>query len=407
MCRDSAFVPGRAGLAGLVAAMLLLGGCMSGAEIRRQADYIDENAQRTHDAAMRCDMEREIALAEAHLEFLRYEMRSGKYMPVQRHLDIALENIELVMAEVDPRPECFGIVIVVDTDGDGIPDASDNCPWNPNADQSDIDRDGQGDVCDDDIDGDGILNARDNCPTVPNPDQADTDRDGVGDACSSDRDGDGIGDAVDQCVNDPEDFDQFEDADGCPERDNDRDGVLDGDDDCPNDPEDIDGFQDLDGCPDDDNDGDGILDLQDDCVLDPEDFDGDRDEDGCPDEDNFARMVGDMIEISEQINFELNSSRITGRISYDILDAVANILIANPAIRIRVEGHTDSQGSVSYNLRLSQGRADAVREYLVNQGIAASRLTAVGFGEENPIADNETEEGRALNRRVEFHITAR
>jgi OOP family OmpA-OmpF porin len=391
----------------VVASTSLLASCLSGTQIRAKADFIEENALRTHDAAMRCDMEREIALAESHLEFLRYEMRRGKYLPVREHLDVALRNIEAVIAVVDSRPECFGVVIVTDTDGDGIPDASDNCPWNANVDQADLDRDGLGDVCDDDIDGDGILNVSDNCPTVANPNQEDRDGDGVGDACSSDRDGDGIADSADQCPNDPEDFDGFEDSDGCPERDNDRDGIVDADDDCPLDPEDIDGFEDLDGCPDFDNDADGIPDTRDACPLDPEDFDNDRDDDGCPDENNLVRMVGDMIEISEQINFELNSSNITGDVSYEILDAVAEILIANPDIEIRIEGHTDSQGSSSYNLRLSQGRADAVRAYLTSQGIRGSRLSSVGLGEETPIADNETEDGRALNRRVEFHITAR
>ncbi|MBA3503196.1 MAG: hypothetical protein H0T65_22740, partial [Deltaproteobacteria bacterium] len=80
-----------------------------------------------------------------------------------------------------------------------------------------------------------------------------------------DRDGDGLKDDVDKCPDDPEDFDRFEDEDGCPEPDNDRDGILDEDDKCPNIPEDKDGFQDEDGCPDPDNDGDGVLDGADKC----------------------------------------------------------------------------------------------------------------------------------------------
>ncbi len=112
-----------------------------------------------------------------------------------------------------------------------------------------------------------------------------------------DRDGDGFKDDVDKCPDDPEDFDGFEDEDGCPEPDNDRDGILDEDDECPNTPEDKDGFQDEDGCPEgdaNDRDGDGILDNVDKCPDDPEDFDGFEDEDGCPDPDNDQDGILDV-----------------------------------------------------------------------------------------------------------------
>ncbi|NLE88620.1 MAG: hypothetical protein GX607_19760 [Myxococcales bacterium] len=98
-----------------------------------------------------------------------------------------------------------------------------------------------------------------------------------------DRDGDGIPDALDECPNDPEDFDGFEDRDGCPDRDNDGDGIPDEADRCPNEPEDLDGFEDEDGCPDPDNDGDGIPDDLDACPNEPETVNGYRDDDGCPD----------------------------------------------------------------------------------------------------------------------------
>ncbi|MCA9571000.1 MAG: hypothetical protein KC656_24335, partial [Myxococcales bacterium] len=101
-----------------------------------------------------------------------------------------------------------------------------------------------------------------------------------------DTDEDGLLDKVDACVEDPEDFDDFEDTDGCPEPDNDGDGVLDGDDRCPLEPEDPDGWEDADGCPDPDNDGDGVLDGDDRCPIEPEDRDGWEDADGCPDPDN-------------------------------------------------------------------------------------------------------------------------
>jgi outer membrane protein OmpA-like peptidoglycan-associated protein len=112
-----------------------------------------------------------------------------------------------------------------------------------------------------------------------------------------DRDGDGIKDDIDKCPDDPEDYDRFEDEDGCPEPDNDRDGILDEDDKCPNIPEDKDGFQDEDGCPEgnkNDRDGDGILDDVDKCPDDPEDFDQFQDEDGCPDPDNDQDGILDV-----------------------------------------------------------------------------------------------------------------
>jgi len=112
-----------------------------------------------------------------------------------------------------------------------------------------------------------------------------------------DRDGDGLKDDVDQCPDDPEDFDDFEDQDGCPDLDNDQDGIVDTEDQCPNEPEDKDGFQDEDGCPDPDRfdrDGDGLLDEEDECPDDPEDVDEFEDKDGCPDYDNDEDGILDV-----------------------------------------------------------------------------------------------------------------
>ncbi len=108
-----------------------------------------------------------------------------------------------------------------------------------------------------------------------------------------DRDGDGFQDRDDGCPADAEDFDGWEDSDGCPEEDNDGDGVLDADDRCPDEAEDIDGYQDDDACPDRDNDNDGISDGFDSCPDRPEDMDGDRDEDGCPDDDTDRDGIPD------------------------------------------------------------------------------------------------------------------
>jgi outer membrane protein OmpA-like peptidoglycan-associated protein len=393
----------RAMRAAAVVAVAALTGCASGTLIQSEHDYISENVDYTREAALRCDAERPFAIAEAQLDFMTYEMQRGEYMPAVRHMETARENIDEVLRIVDGRLICFGL----DDDNDGIPNDEDNCRYAPNPAQEDQDGDGIGNVCDDDIDGDGILNDPDNCVYTPNPDQGDIDRDGIGDACSDDADGDGIMNADDACPLDPEDVDGYEDADGCPDPDNDGDGILDRVDRCPLEAEDVDGFQDEDGCPDDDNDADGILDLNDACPMEPEDFNGNEDEDGCPDGDTLVQLTADRIVITEQINFELNSARITGARSFEILDAVATVLRMYGTISIRIEGHTDSQGSSSYNLQLSQDRADSVREYLISAGVGRERMTAVGFGEETPIADNSSSSGRAANRRVEFHITAR
>ncbi|HEX2675924.1 MAG TPA: OmpA family protein [Polyangiales bacterium] len=127
-----------------------------------------------------------------------------------------------------------------------------------------------------------------------------------------DRDGDGYKDDVDECPDDPEDFDHFQDEDGCPEPDNDRDGILDVDDECPLVPEDHDGDADEDGCPEGsigDRDGDGILDNVDKCPDDPEDRDGFEDEDGCPDPDNDKDGILDVNDLcpmdpEDKDNFE-------------------------------------------------------------------------------------------------------
>ena len=186
--------------------------------------------------------------------------------------------------------------------------------------------------------------------------------------------------------------------------DTDGDGITDDADACRDLPEDIDGWQDEDGCPDPDNDGDGILDVVDACPNAPETINGIDDEDGCPD------MVYERIEITEEeivlrekIHFE--TGRATIQIdSNAILDEVVAALQEHPEIRIRIEGHTDSRGSLEYNQRLSQARADSVMEYLTGHGVDASRMMAVGYGPTQPIATNNTERGLAKNRRVEIHI---
>jgi OmpA-OmpF porin, OOP family len=147
-----------------------------------------------------------------------------------------------------------------------------------------------------DRDGDGIKDDVDKCPDDPEDFDGFEDADGCPDP---DNDHDGIPDELDKCPNEPEDFDGVEDADGCPEgeiSDRDGDGIPDNVDKCPDDPEDKDGFQDADGCPDPDNDGDGIPDVRDNCPNDPEDKDGFQDADGCPDPDNDGDRIPDALD---------------------------------------------------------------------------------------------------------------
>jgi len=93
--------------------------------------------------------------------------------------------------------------------------------------------------------------------------------------------------------------------------------------------------------------------------------------------------------------------------SFPLLDEVAKALAEHPTFVIRIEGHTDSVGGVAANRKLSQARAESVKKYMVSKGIDARRLTAVGYGSEQPLDDNSTEAGRSVNRRVEFHIVSR
>lgn len=222
-----------------------------------------------------------------------------------------------------------------------------------------------------------------------------------------DNDADGVADNDDRCPNDAEDRDGVIDDDGCPDPDNDADGKLDDDDRCPVEPEDYDGTSDDDGCPDPDNDRDGILDTIDQCDNDPEDLDRFEDEDGCP-EPGPAPVVVTRTEsrllLSQRIYFEYDSDVIRN-VSFDILNEVGATLRRNPDISmLRIEGHTDSAGVAQYNLDLSFRRARAVVEYLVQRGVERNRLDFRGYGSQRLAGPDDTPDGQALNRRVEFVI---
>jgi outer membrane protein OmpA-like peptidoglycan-associated protein len=151
-----------------------------------------------------------------------------------------------------------------------------------------------------------------------------------------------------------------------------------------------------------DRDHDGVLDADDACPDEPGKTDPDPKKNGCP----KAFVRDGRIQILEQVRFATASAAITkGPDSESVLQAVADVLERHPEIaRIRVEGHTDNRGNAAANKKLSAARAAAVVKWPAAHGVEASRLSSEGHGQEVPLADNATEEGRRQNRRVEFHI---
>jgi len=263
-----------------------------------------------------------------------------------------------------------------DSDGDGFYDREDGAPFDPEDFDSFEDKDG---IPEEDNDLDGILDVDDNCP--------------------------GNDTTVSIEENTKEDIDEFEDEDGCPDVDNDGDGIPDEKDAEPNLPEDFDNFEDEDGAPELDNDNDGILDADDMCPNKPENINGFLDEDGCPDEKPIKKpeVVFEKAKpiVLDGVTFSLGSAELTSG-AKEILLKVVRTLKDYADMKLKINGHSDSSGKRSFNLKLSQRRADSVKQYLVNQGIDPYRLSSVGKGPDNPIATNSTKEGRAKNRRIEF-----
>lgn len=223
-----------------------------------------------------------------------------------------------------------------------------------------------------------------------------------------DTDLDGLLDSVDECPTIPEDHDGDRDDDGCPEdnADRDGDGIVDRLDRCPDEPEDLDEYRDEDGCPDLDDDNDGIPDLVDECRSDPEVINGVEDEDGCPDV-GLITMVEDRIVLDERVLFELNRSRIR-HAARPTLEAIVELWRQHPEwARVRVEGHADERGTDEFNQELSTRRAERVREALIELGMTADMLAAVGFGSSRPRDRRGTEAAMEANRRVEFVVLER
>jgi outer membrane protein OmpA-like peptidoglycan-associated protein len=180
-------------------------------------------------------------------------------------------------------------------------------------------------------------------------------------------------------------------------KDTDGDGVPDIDDLCPEVP----GPKENHGCPVvvADRDGDGVPDKDDQCPDEP----GPADNHGCPRKLKLVVVKKDRIEIRQQIHFKPAKSVILPD-SFELLRQVAQVMKDAPQIGVRIEGHTDNVGKLQTNLRVSQARADAVKEFLVKEGVDPKHLTAGGFGPTRPIASNATRAGKTMNRRVEFRI---
>ncbi len=239
-----------------------------------------------------------------------------------------------------------------------------------------------------DTDGDGFLDRLDSCVKVP----------GVApDGCplpiaeDPDTDGDGFKDKVDQCIDDV-----GTEPDGCP--DTDGDGFKDKVDKCPQ----VAGVA-PDGCPPPDTDGDGILDANDKCINEPESKNNYQDADGCPDE--VPKAVAKFSGVIKGIYFDVDKDTIKSN-SATTLNSAVKVLKEFPDVNVEISGHTDSDGDRDYNVDLSRRRAESVKKYLVDKGIEANRLHIRGAGPDEPIADNKTKKGKALNRRIEFKLMA-
>ncbi len=267
-----------------------------------------------------------------------------------------------------------------DRDGDGIKNRKDKCP--------DIFGLKQFDGCPD-IDMDGIPDKNDSCPTIF----------GIAkfNGCP-DTDGDGIPDSKDRC---PKQAGTAK-FNGCP--DTDGDGIADIDDKCPYSA----GLAKFGGCP--DTDGDGIPDNEDNCPTKP----GPKKTNGCPlDTVSVEQLAVSTVNINPERNVETKMTRIdiTSPVLFDvnkfvikesskpILKKAAEELKASKEAYVVIEAYTDATGPASYNKRLSQKRADAVKKYLSGLGVSTKKVKTIGHGAADPIAPNNTEEGRRLNRR--------
>jgi len=231
-----------------------------------------------------------------------------------------------------------------------------------------------------DTDFDGVPDATDLCPTVFG--------DSLSYGCPADKDKDGIADIKDKC---PE-IAGLQKYDGCPIPDSDKDGVNDEQDSCKQ----VAGVAKYNGCPIPDRDGDAVNDEEDQCP----DTTGTVENHGCPDIKKVQQTIATE---ATQIFFASSSDKLTPS-SWEAINKVAAILKTNPGLNIVIEGYSDNSGIEVKNIELSKNRAAATKKALEKSGIKAGRITTAGYGPQNPIADNATPEGRLKNRRVEIKI---
>jgi outer membrane protein OmpA-like peptidoglycan-associated protein len=208
------------------------------------------------------------------------------------------------------------------------------------------------------------------------------------DARQRDRDKDGVPDSEDKCPRQKGSIS----TNGCPDKDGD--GVADADDKCP----DQSGTSKYQGCPVPDTDNDGVNDDDDKCP----DEAGIKENSGCPE---INKDIKDKVaSYARRIQFKYKSATLSAK-SKTVLDGVVKILKAHPQLNVFIDGYTSSDGNPHNHLRLSQTRAESVKQYLEDSGIKSKRLKATGFGEANPLNKGKTEAERAINRRVELKIT--
>ena len=256
---------------------------------------------------------------------------------------------------------------------------------------------------DGDADKDGVADSLDRCVNEAEDKDMFDDTDGCPDF---DNDADGFLDPQDKCPLDAEDKDSFQDDDGCPEKDNDADGINDAQDKCADQPEDKDGYQDVDGCPEDDNDSDGMVDGKDGCPNEPETINGNTDDDGCPDRgDALVVVTPSGVEIIEAVQFTGTS---VSKASTNVLNQIGATLRAHQEIvRLKIVVHVQPTGDDAKDQERSEKRAAAMRDWLVQWGVAANRLSVMGLGGTKPLVPAKQKNAALINDRVELIILER
>jgi OOP family OmpA-OmpF porin len=240
-----------------------------------------------------------------------------------------------------------------------------------------------------DGDADSIFDRDDQCPADAGPAP-------TGCPPPPDADRDGLPDNSDPCPTEAEDGNPPDAKDGCPNKDLDGDTIEIPVDLCPDQP----GIA-PDGCPPKDTDGDGFMDPDDRCPKDAETKNNFEDQDGCP--DTVPDVVKKFTGVIKGINFDTGKAKIRTS-SFPLLDDAVGVLKTYPTLRIRISGHTDNKGKKAKNQKLSEDRANSVKEYMVSKGVESSRVETRGVGPDEPIADNKTNAGRTQNRRIEFEL---